>query len=301
MNKLVFLFLLVFSCVSFSWAQSANSTNEWSGFYVGGNGFASSDKTDASATLLVRNITNLFVTGRGIVVVPNFTTNFAVSKRKTNGGGGGQAGYQWQAGKSVFGVEGDFNPVYRTFSVSQSQQLPPTTLQPASTINARRDVRLSREFSIRGRGGVAFGKTLIYGTGGFSNARAQVTSIDSFTNPGGLAATSPGTAAFNSGAEGPVVTTANETKNMNGWNVGGGFEQKFGKHLSIGFEYRHTDFRSKTFTLSNQTTINTGSETKGDAGGSGLGVTGNLGSVSTGPTSISLKSDSFGVRVNFHF
>ena len=83
---------------------------------------------------------------------------------------------------------------------------------------------------------------------------------------------------------------------MNGWNVGGGIERKFGKRLSIGFEYRHTDFRSKTFTLSNQTTVNTGPETKGDNGGTGI-----LGSVSTGPTLISLKSDSFGVRLNFHF
>ena len=60
--------------------------------------------------------------------------------------------------------------------------------------------------------------------------------------------------------------------------------------------FAQKDAHRVIFTLSNQTTVNTGPETKGDNGGTGI-----LGSVSTGPTLISLKSDSFGVRVNFHF
>lgn len=280
---------------------SAQSSHEWSGFYVGGNAFASSDKMDAAASLSINQISNLFVTGRGIVIVPGTTRDFAASERKTNGGGGGQAGYQWQTGNFVFGAEGDFNPFHRTASVSQTLQIPLTVLSPVTNVTARRDARISEEFSLRGRAGVAIGKTLVYGTGGFSDARVRAASIDSFTNPGGLAASgvcgggnTP--CQFNSGAEGPVVTTASEKQNMNGWNLGGGIEQKFGRHFSIGFEYRHTDLRSKTFTLGSQTTVNAGSETRGDNGAAGL-----LGSVSTGPTRISLKSDSFGVKANFHF
>ena len=326
MKRTIILATLIFIFTSWAMAQqSTNSTNEWSGFYVGGNGFASSDKTTARAPcttriqslsfcnanpdngLQINQISGLFLTGRGIVIVPGTDRPFNASRRKTNWGGGGQAGYLWQAGKFVFGAEGDFNPFPRTFSVSSSQVLALTALQPLVAINARRDVRISREFSIRARGGVAFGKTLVYGTGGYSNAQARVSSIDSFTNPGGRAAAAISNGGFichdglfdctfNSGPEGPVVTTANETKNMNGWNVGGGIERKFGKHLSIGFEYRHTNLGSKTFTLSNQTTVNTGPETIGDKGDKGQ-----LGSVSTGPTIISLKSDSFGVRINYHF
>jgi opacity protein-like surface antigen len=140
---------------------------------------------------------------------------------------------------------------------------------------------------------------LIYGTGGYSNARAKVSYTDSYTNSGGIAPPNCGTApnvCFNSGPEGPVITNASQSKNMSGWNVGGGVEQKFGKRFSIGFEYRHTDLRSKIFSPTNGTITNTGPETRGDNGGTGL-----LGNVSSGPTRISLKSDSFGVRFNFHF
>ncbi|MGI8470147.1 MAG: outer membrane protein [Pyrinomonadaceae bacterium] len=308
MSKIVFIILFVFFAASSALAQSANSKpNDWSGFYAGGNGFASSDNADAAATLNIQQITNLFVTGRGIVVIPGTTRPFAASRRKTNGGGGFQAGYQWQTGRFVFGGEGDFNPFHRTASVSQSFQIPPTLLEPIKTINARRDTRLSREFSLRGRAGVAFGNSLVYGTGGYSNVRAKVSYIDSYTNPGGITPPNCGpqpNVCFNSGPEGPVIITASQSKNMRGWNVGGGFEQKFGKRFSIGFEYRHTDLRSKTFSPTNGTVVNTGPETHGDAngfGGSGLGATGLVGFVSSGPTRVSLKSDSFGVRVNFHF
>src|SRR5690242_5298457 len=104
MNKLFFLFLLIFTCLSSVVAQP----DDWSGFYVGGNGSASSDKSDAGATLQINQITNLQVTGRGLVVIPATTRDFAEAKRKINGSGGGQAGYQWQIGKFVFGGEGDF-------------------------------------------------------------------------------------------------------------------------------------------------------------------------------------------------
>ena len=298
MNKIVILVSLSFICTLPLLAQSANS-DDWKGFYVGGNGFVSNDKSNASASLSIQQTTNVFIAGRGIVVVPGTTLNFSASKRKTNGGGGGQAGYQWQAGKFVFGAEGDFNPFRRTASVSQSQQLPVTIVSPVTTVTAKRDARISQEFSLRARGGVAFGNTLVYGTGGYSNARVRVTNIDSYTNPGGLAALCVAncTSTFNSGPSGPIVTTASQSKNMSGWNVGGGIEQKFGKLLSIGFEYRHTDLRSKTFAPTNAVVVNTGSSV---AGTNGV-IPDTQGQVSSGPTRISLKSDSFGVRVNFHF
>ena len=84
---------------------------------------------------------------------------------------------------------------------------------------------------------------------------------------------------------------------MSGWNVGGGIERKFGNRLSIGFEYRHTDLRSKTFAPTNGTVVNTGASV---AGTNGV-IPDTQGQVSSGPTLISLKSDSFSVRFNFHF
>ena len=241
----------------------------------------------------------MFVAGRGIIVVPATSREFAASRRETNWSGGGQAGYQWQADRFVFGVEGDFNPFHRTVSVTQSFQLPPTILTPNTSVEARRDVRLNREFSIRARAGGAFGKTLIYGTVGYGLARVRVSSIDTFLNPGGLTAACPPASPCpqaNLGASGPVVTTAEEEQNMGGWTGGFGVERKLGARVSAGFEYRHSDFRSKTFTLGNQATVNTGPEARGTNGVAGL-----PGGVATDPTRVSLKNDSFGVRVNFHF
>lgn len=294
MRKKLTLQVLLFTCALLLSAQSTRAqSDEWDGFYVGGNVGASSDKSDAEATLTINQVTNLFVTGSGLVVVPATSRDFAASRRETNWSGGGQAGYQWQSGGFVFGFEGDVNPFRRTVSVTQSFQLPQTLLTPNTSVEARRDVRLSREFSIRARAGGAFGRTLVYGTFGYGLAHVQVSSTDAFLNPGGATLTS---SPANLGPSGPVVTTAEEEKNTGGWTGGVGIERKLGAHVGIGFEYRHSDYRSGTFTLGNQTTVNTGPDARGTNGVAGL-----PGGVSTAPTRVSLKSDSFGVRVNFHF
>lgn len=322
MHKIAVMILFIFICALPVLAQSDESVSKetggettrlgrkpsspqvhnWTGFYIGGNGYGSRDRVSADANLLVTQISGLFVASIGIIIVPGTERTLASSGNHTGWGGGGQAGYQWQSGKVVFGVEGDFDPFHRTASVSQSQQLVHTVLQPIDTIDVRRDVRLSRELSIRGRIGVAFGSNLVYGTGGYANARARVMSIDSFTDPGGpgqvsgcLLGFSP-PCIFNGGPEGPVVTTASESHNMGGWTVGGGLDHALGRHYSIGVEYRHTSLGSKVFTLATQTTTNTGPEKRGTNGGTGV-----LGSVSTGPTRISLRSDAISVRFNFHF
>lgn len=65
MNKLAFLFLTIFACASLMAAQSASTSRDWKGFYVGGNASASGDKTDASETLLINQGSGVFVAGRG--------------------------------------------------------------------------------------------------------------------------------------------------------------------------------------------------------------------------------------------
>lgn len=276
-------------------AASATPPN-WTGFYVGVNGTGSRDKVDASGTLQIQQISGLFVTGRGIVIVPGTTLPFAASHNETNWGGGGQLGYQWQSGNFVFGAEADYDPFHRNVAVAQSQQLPPTALTPATTIDSVRDVRINGEWSIRARLGVAFGGTLAYATGGYANARGRVTNVDSFTNPGGPAAPCTPACQANLGPEGPVVTTGSAHRNMGGWTGGLGVEQALGAHFSIALEYRHTDLGSKDFTPSGGTVVNTGPETHGNNGG-----TGSLGQVSPGPTNISLTTDALSLRLNFRF
>lgn len=311
MSKIMLITLFVLSCVSSTLAQS----NNWTGFYTGGNGFAASDKSEASETLQIIQISNLQVPGRGLVVVPGTTRQLDASRRETNGGGGFQTGFQWQAGRFVIGPEADFNLIKRTTTVSQSFELPVTAIQPLTTVEAQRDVEVSREFSIRARAGAAFGKTLIYGTIGYALGRVKVSVRDSFINPGGLAASCGGVSGcvqVNLSASGPIVTTGSEEQNMGGWTGGFGVERKLRKRFSIGFEYRHTDLRSKDFAFTNLTLTNNGPQPTANNNTAGLfgGVNGAVGFginntvvgvTSGGSTKISLKSDSFGVRVNFHF
>lgn len=287
----------------------ARPDDNWSSIYIGVQAAGSNDTVDANATLQINQITNLFVIGRGLVIVPGTTRDFAASDRDNGISGGGFAGYQRQLNNLVIGIEGDFTPFRRTISAAQSQAVPPTALTPTTTIAARRDISLDDRWSARLRLGYAAGKTLFYATGGYARTRARVTASDSFTNPGGLAAMGVCGAGntpcqFNSGPEGPVVTTSSASRALSGWTAGGGIERKIGRVLSIGIEYRRTDLGGKTFISTNAVTANTGPTTMGDAGGlggSGVGVTGLLGMVQTGPTRIKVKSDALSLRLAIHF
>ena len=290
-------------------ASAQTDDDAWSGFYIGGQATGSSDSVDASATLLTNQTSTLYVVGRGLVVGPGRADNFAASDRDTGITGSVFGGYQRQLGNIVIGIEGDFTPLRRSVSAAQTFTDPPTALTPSTSISARRDVRLDDRWSARLRLGYAAGKTLFYATGGYARTRARVTDIDSFTNPGGLAAIGVCGAnntpcQFNSGPEGPVVTTGSASRALSGWAAGGGIERKIGKSLSVGIEYRRTDLGGKTFAPSNSVTVNTGPTTMGDAGGlfgSGLGVTGLLGMVQTGPTRIKVRSDALSLRLALHF
>lgn len=277
---------------------AASAQTSWSGFYGGVNAFGSRDKIDSSGTLLITQISGLFVTGRGIVIVPGTTLPLAASGHKTNIDWGGQLGFQWQSGQFVFGAEGDFDPFHRTASASETQQLPPTALTPATTIDSRRDVRIDRQWSIRARVGYAFGSTLAYATGGYASARASVFGVDTFTNPGGPAATcAPAPCQANLGPEGPNTTTdSNARRSLGGWRAGLGIDQRLGRHFSIGLEYLHTDLGARDIAFHSSVTSFAGTFTHGDNGG-----TGTHGQVNTASTRVGLTSDALGLRLNFRF
>src|SRR5882757_1083539 len=70
----------------------------WTGFYIGGHVGAGWGTTEAT-------ITSLAVTGAGGGVVP---ANFPIAQNSRSGFlGGGQIGYNYQAGWTVFGVQAD--------------------------------------------------------------------------------------------------------------------------------------------------------------------------------------------------
>src|SRR6476659_6057892 len=86
-------------------ASAASAQTNWTGFYAGVSGFGSRAKLDATDTLFVNQISNLFVVGRGIVVVPGTSRDLDASGSKTNAHLGGQLGFQWQTGQFVLGAE----------------------------------------------------------------------------------------------------------------------------------------------------------------------------------------------------
>jgi outer membrane immunogenic protein len=88
--------------------QPAAVTYNWTGFYIGGNvGGAWNDSRDDVYP------TGCFLTGVacGGGVANNPLRSDSVRLSGSGFTGGGQAGYNWQAGKWLFGIEGDINYV----------------------------------------------------------------------------------------------------------------------------------------------------------------------------------------------
>jgi outer membrane immunogenic protein len=151
-----------------------------------------------------------------------------VDVRDTNGGvlpgpfkysasgafGGGTAGYNWQNGSFVLGVEGDLG--YMDLSGSG--------IIPSSVAGRHQDITLDGGLygDITGRLGFAYYRTLFYGKGGFAfydgEARQKT------TNPG-------------------YVTHGTDT--FSGWVLGGGIEHYIAPGVSLKVEYLHFDFGSE--------------------------------------------------------
>jgi outer membrane immunogenic protein len=176
-------------------AQAGEQPFSWTGFYVGGHaGLATGNTTDDPN---LPGPANLFST--------DFTVNGALY--------GGQAGYNWQSGLLVFGVEG---------SLSQS------TIQGNTTcvlvLECKRDVDWLA--TATGRVGYAMGRTLVYGMGGAAWADVS-TKV---------------------GVVGIPLLSGSDTHT--GWIAGFGFEYALSNHISTRIEYAHIDLGSSSQTLS---------------------------------------------------
>ena len=134
---------------------------------------------------------------------------------------GGQAGYNYQAGNFVLGIEGDVNWVNGKTSATFG---PPVV---SAAINATSDMNWMA--TLRGRVGLAFSQVLVYGTGGAAFAR--------FADHWGFA--SLGANEF----------AKSETRN--GWVAGGGVEYMFARNWTAKVEGLFADFGSTDLTVLN--------------------------------------------------
>jgi outer membrane immunogenic protein len=175
----------------------------WSGFYAGlnvGGAFGSS-----------RNAFN--IAGFGL---PTFNTPLAGVV------GGGEAGYNWQTGPWVLGLEANFDGS----GLSGSRNAP--CLPPlCGALAASYAQRLSWFGTLRPRIGYALGNWLFYATGG--GVLGQV-----YTNA--------------TAAVGSLIATDNRSQTRDGWTLGGGVEVELLAGWSAKIEYLYLDLGSRTTT-----------------------------------------------------
>jgi outer membrane immunogenic protein len=199
----------------------------WTGFYIGVNaGYAWGDSNHNSILScpgavgtctysIPANLATVTAAASGSVRPQSFT-------------GGGQAGYNWQAGAWVYGVETDLS----AFKLKGSRAAAGPFPAAASSFAVGTSLEADGLFTARARLGVLITPAaLLYATGGLAVTELKLanTFADNFT---------PQTL----GASSNNVTKA-------GWAVGGGVEWKFVPQWSAKLEYMYVDFGSVSTTL----------------------------------------------------
>ncbi|MDB5485685.1 MAG: porin [Tardiphaga sp.] len=180
----------------------------WAGLYLGGNVGGSGAGRDRSS-LTVGGVTDTFNLARDGII------------------GGVQAGYNWQAGNIVFGLEADIQG-------SSQREKDTCVLSCSALAGAAYDARLPWFGTARGRLGYAVGSTLFYATGGYAygNVKTDIT-----TNVLG------------------AFTTTSLKNNKSGYAVGAGIETPFtllglfGPNWTSKSEYLYVDLGSQTDTF----------------------------------------------------
>lgn len=219
------------STLALSAAAQAQTYN-WTGFYAGVNGGGAWGRSNANTAVSCSTIPGFFsyfdcptpattavqvgATGTGAANGSSFT-------------GGVQAGYNWQNGSVVLGLEADIEAFRMKASRQASGVYPGAALQNGNyTLSSSIDTNWL--FTARGRLGWAFGDVLAYVTGGLAvtDLRASHTFSDNFTFGGFTPTAASG--AWN----------ASSTKV--GWTLGGGAEWGLSRNWSVKAEYLYVNF-----------------------------------------------------------
>jgi outer membrane immunogenic protein len=174
-----------------------DAVTDWSGFYVGaqlGGAWTDSDWNYDNPNWFNTSGADLLFTrfgfdGSGVL-------------------GGGQAGFNYQTGVWVLGVEG---------SVAGAD-LEDSRLSPAFPESDRYSLTIDLLTTVTARLGYAQDRWLLYAKAGWAGAELDLTLLDHVT---------------------PVRAHANYW--ADGWTVGGGAEYAFGQRLSFAIEYDYAD------------------------------------------------------------
>jgi outer membrane immunogenic protein len=168
---------------------------DWSGFYVGvfgGGGFGSHNLNNALGPVGFANYTITYDSSGAIV--------------------GGEAGYNWQSGNIVLGVEGD--GFWSGIKGSDRTQFNAGTL-PIGSSDA---TNLRNGATLRARGGIAVDRLLLFFTGGWAYGNFTHTNTD------------------------PGLGIDTFSTHRSGITAGGGIAYAVTDNLIGKFEYRYYDF-----------------------------------------------------------
>lgn len=180
----------------------------WTGFYVGANvGYGAGERESSTLTLVSPAAFDVFT--QGFTLAPSGWV------------GGAQAGYNWQSGRWVLGVEGDFQWTGQRDSFCGFFQCAPAL--DTTTINQR----IPWFATARARVGVAAESTLFYVTGGGAWAKVRTDILENC--PAGCS---------------PDLVTAqtaggsfSDTKA--GWVIGAGIEAAVSANWTVKAEFLH--------------------------------------------------------------
>jgi outer membrane immunogenic protein len=180
---------------------------DWSGFYVGLNaGGAWTDSNPTTATIAPPAGYFATTSPGAIAIAGNQNIN------RSGFTGGVTAGYNWQAGAAVLGIETDFN--YFGFKGSSSGTgIYPCCAPTGFTVNTSESADWL--WTLRGRlGFLATPAFLLYGTGGLAvaNVRASYLFTDTF-------ATANESASLSTTRYGWTAGVGGEYALMNGWSI----------------------------------------------------------------------------------
>ena len=192
-------------------AEAPAVVPDWVGFYVGIHGGGGWGHTSFEPAF-VSNSPLLLA-----VAPPNASPKGGVF--------GGQAGYNWQWGPAVGGLEVDFSgaDISETspFFIPIPSVTPPS---PLTRFTFTREAKIDELASARGRlGYLVFPNLLLYGTAGvgWGHSRLNTTQLDNISG---------------------ILVSSTSFSNEIGWVAGAGVEWKFWDHWLLRGEWLHYDF-----------------------------------------------------------
>lgn len=223
-SAVLFIVLVAIAATS-TFGQSSSSSDDWTGFYLGGHAGITLGRTGV-------NTSTIFSPNGYFDPTSPAAINAAGARTVESNGfnGGGQAGYNKQFGRFVVGAEADFGVARINKEIVSGDEYPCCT----SSFEIAQSVKTNWMFTARPRVGVTAGPALLYATGGLAMTDVEYNAV--FTDN-----------------DSDAFETASFKKTRTGYAAGGGVEVKVSDGWSAKVEYLYADFGRVSGTSNNLT------------------------------------------------